>query len=161
VPTAVTNAPTINFCNPNPCCNGGICTSYASSFICNCQSGFSGPTCTTFTQQTLPPVTNPCTQNQCYYGGTCVPNVHNNGFTCICAQGYDGLRCENIKQGTNACLSSPCNYGTCLPNAQTNGYTCLCQEGYTGLVVSCLFLFFENLKSIYGYQGYDYSMIIQ
>lgn len=33
-------------CDPSPCKNGGTCSETWTSFVCNCASHFSGPTCT-------------------------------------------------------------------------------------------------------------------
>ena len=34
-----------NFCSPNPCKNGGTCTDSVDSYICECDSGFTGVDC--------------------------------------------------------------------------------------------------------------------
>lgn len=39
--------PPPNFCSPNPCQNGGQCTSGLTTFQCTCQGNFNGTTCDT------------------------------------------------------------------------------------------------------------------
>ena len=34
-------------CSPNPCQNGGYCTTNGYTFTCSCQFGFAGPYCQT------------------------------------------------------------------------------------------------------------------
>lgn len=41
----VTPAPPPNFCDPNPCQNGGICESGALTYLCKCTDGFKGTNC--------------------------------------------------------------------------------------------------------------------
>lgn len=36
---------TLNYCSPNPCQNGGICSNTSSGALCVCATGFSGPAC--------------------------------------------------------------------------------------------------------------------
>lgn len=35
----------VNSCSGSPCQNGGVCSSYAGSYVCNCSSNYSGPNC--------------------------------------------------------------------------------------------------------------------
>ena len=37
----------VDHCDPNPCLNGGICTSGMDSFTCSCQGDFTGERCET------------------------------------------------------------------------------------------------------------------
>ncbi len=37
---------TLNYCSPNPCQNGGMCSNTSSGALCVCATGFSGATCT-------------------------------------------------------------------------------------------------------------------
>ena len=39
--------PDIDDCVPNPCKNGAVCQDGVNSYICNCTTGYSGPTCST------------------------------------------------------------------------------------------------------------------
>merc|ERR1712100_722237 len=38
---------TSNYCNPNPCQNGGTCDNGSHSYTCNCVDGYSGTNCET------------------------------------------------------------------------------------------------------------------
>ena len=35
----------IDYCNPNPCDNGGICNDGLYNYTCNCKPGFAGDKC--------------------------------------------------------------------------------------------------------------------
>uniref|UniRef100_UPI003B21B7A5 galectin-3-binding protein B-like n=1 Tax=Amphiura filiformis TaxID=82378 RepID=UPI003B21B7A5 len=35
----------INYCDPNPCQNGGVCATRTHDFICTCDAGYHGTTC--------------------------------------------------------------------------------------------------------------------
>ncbi len=37
-----------------------------------------------------------CTGNECFNGGTCIPDNNEIGFTCICVTGFYGNKCERI-----------------------------------------------------------------
>ena len=53
MPYVLTVTPaTVDHCTPNPCQNGGRCTSGSLSFTCECAEGFTGLTCDTGTQAT-------------------------------------------------------------------------------------------------------------
>ena len=41
----VTPVPPPNFCDPDPCQNGGSCESGALTYICKCTDGFKGTNC--------------------------------------------------------------------------------------------------------------------
>ncbi len=41
-------------------------------------------------------VGDPCADNPCLNGGSCIPNSFG-GFTCQCTPGYSGQRCEDRK----------------------------------------------------------------
>ncbi len=70
-----------------------------------------------------------CKEEPCLYGGTCTPNVGEDGFTCDCSPGRTGELCQ---LQINKCHSHPCQHGGhCL--GILNGYHCVCgKTGYTG-----------------------------
>ena len=115
---------TENACSTNPCLNNGLCQSTGgnNSYICSCQSGYSGVNC----QITV----NYCQTNPCINGGSCV--VNSVGLqVCQCAPGFSGTYCHY--QGN--CSSSPCqNNATCVNQVSLNGnYYCQCAPNYYGI----------------------------
>ncbi len=90
---------------------------------------------------------NPCANNPCRNGGTCLLN--GNGFTCNCPANFFGPTCElsNLKSQFFAyfsnnlcvlmhfkdpCAVNPClNGGSCRVNAQNQPF-CVCPLGYSG-----------------------------
>jgi len=74
-----------NACSNNPCLNGATCTTTgtASTYFCNCPSGYSGTNCQIF---------NACFNNPCLNGATC----QNSGssYICVCPQFYSGTNCQ-------------------------------------------------------------------
>ncbi len=72
-------------CSSDPCKNGGTCISDATSYMCECAVGYSGPTCETSGEDA-------CSTNRCQNGGSCV--VKENGSACSCPAGYSGDVCE-------------------------------------------------------------------
>ena len=74
-------------------------------FNCSCPAGFTGPTCST--------PTNECSPNPCQHGATCVDK--HLAFECQCPPGFAGPRCEirlscqadNQCQHNATCLNEP------------------------------------------------------
>ena len=99
-------------CTPNPCLNGGMCTSNGfGGFTCQCLPGYSGQRCEDRKKSTESLVVHvfsmfvllwigadPCASQPCLNGATCRPNGIS-GYQCICPSGYTGSRCE-----TSRCL---------------------------------------------------------
>ncbi|CAH1159654.1 unnamed protein product [Phaedon cochleariae] len=108
----------INFCDSQPCLNGGICTNLASGCSCTCRNGFKG----TFCEDAIEDCESKCLNN-----GVCIQDDIGN-FTCGCNDGYGGEFCE-IKV-------RPCDENTCDNNAtciEENGtFRCLCINGFIG-----------------------------
>lgn len=63
----------INPCTPNPCANGGECTSLQNSYSCQCTKGFSGKNC------------------KYNLNITC-------SLKCTCSLGFNSLKCENNEE---------------------------------------------------------------
>nr|APZ81095.1 Delta [Oopsacas minuta] len=128
------------------CLNGG-CT---APFTCNCESGWTGSTCS----ECIPRMNcDPsggfcdgpfnCKCNPDYSGNNCQndlafcdhnPQVCNDGVCtttginasmCTCTDGYTGINCET---GIDLCNPDPCVNGGCT-NHMTD-YDCVCDNGY-------------------------------
>ena len=68
---------------------------------------------------------DPCLNNPCYNGGTCMISDSIDGFNCSCVTGFQGNRC---KDDVNECLENPCmNGGTCFN--EYGSYKCFCPAG--------------------------------
>ncbi|XP_033634762.1 uncharacterized protein LOC117296026 isoform X3 [Asterias rubens] len=116
-----------NACSSNPCLNSGRCSVVDSTYVCSCQSGYTGLQC-----QTSPVPSPVCSPNPCQNGGSCVVTGVSS-YRCNCLTGTSGSVCQTIAQG-NACSSSPCfNGGQCSVTGGGSSYVCACQAGYTGL----------------------------
>ncbi|CAC5395253.1 Adhesive plaque matrix protein 2 [Mytilus coruscus] len=92
-------------CAPNPCRNGGKCSSDGSgSCKCKCYGGYSGPTCNEgrdgyrckcvggYSGPTCDK--NVCKPNPCQNRGRCYPDNSDDGYKCRCVGGYKGPICE-------------------------------------------------------------------
>ncbi|XP_047465144.1 hyaluronan-binding protein 2-like [Mugil cephalus] len=110
-----------NFCDPNPCLNGGSCTSSDMDFTCSCPEPYMGRTC-----QTL---RNVCENVICGYGD-CVVNVTREPYyECKCRPPFQGPNCKI--RPSSPCEPNPCqNGGSCIK--RTRRFGCACPSGYTG-----------------------------
>uniref|UniRef100_A0A8D0DMD4 Crumbs cell polarity complex component 2 n=1 Tax=Salvator merianae TaxID=96440 RepID=A0A8D0DMD4_SALMN len=129
----------VDDCAPAPCLNGGQCfqrsnQSYygqrldfpgqfsyqdAAGFVCECQPGFNGETCSLNIDE--------CASQPCQNGGNCVDGV--NGYQCLCLPGYTGVECAS---DVDECEAQPCeNGGTCEDG--TADYVCHCALGPGGI----------------------------
>ena len=106
----------IDYCENNPCCNGGTCELAGHSFKCFCPAGYIGDDC--------------CDMNECgierCQNGTCeqIEGV----FECVCPDRYTGDFCES---DTDECDQSPCkNSGSC--QNMRGSFICRCANGYSG-----------------------------
>ncbi len=115
----------VDFCESNPCQNGGTCATTADGFTCTCTEGYSGAACED--------PADPCAWGPCQNGGTCTPE----GlfyYTCACPPSFTGPECDIP---VNPCDPDPCNdHGVCMagdpsdPNAAP--FTCACAAGWQG-----------------------------
>ncbi|XP_060723740.1 sushi, nidogen and EGF-like domain-containing protein 1 isoform X1 [Tachysurus vachellii] len=109
----------INECLSQPCMNGGTCRDRVASFLCECESGFTGQRCQT--EQ------DGCESNPCQNGGVC--RGYRRRHLCVCKEGYIGDRCQTLE---NPCVLQPCgNRGFCRSDRRGN-YSCSCRVGHTG-----------------------------
>nr|CAH7753365.1 unnamed protein product [Callosobruchus chinensis] len=149
----------INYCDSNPCYNGGTCSNEDKGFKCKCRYRFRGKYCEEADE---------CNRT-CLNGGKCVQDDSGSPM-CICLPGFTGKVCENkikhCKSGLCSnnsecieeydtfkcqCLSGfigrrcnllPCDFRPCSEEKRcinlmgnssvANNYRCLCPEGYTG-----------------------------
>ena len=114
-----------DFCDPNPCRNGGTCDLVADGYRCQCNANYIGMNCEDLIAD--------CMDNMCMHNSSC----RDNGLTCDCPLFAAGRYCEVFcphgntgemcEQEINFCQSnsSIClNGGTCL-NTKA-GATCDC-----------------------------------
>uniref|UniRef100_A0A8B9KIB6 Sushi, nidogen and EGF-like domains 1 n=1 Tax=Astyanax mexicanus TaxID=7994 RepID=A0A8B9KIB6_ASTMX len=98
--------------------NGGTCRDRVASFLCECESGFTGLRCQTDLDE--------CLSEPCKHGGTCEDQP--GSYFCHCQQGYTGQDCETEQDG---CESNPClNGGAC--RGYRRSHLCVCKDGYSG-----------------------------
>jgi Notch-like protein len=109
-----------NFCQGNPCHNGGVCTNQEGSHHCACSPGFIGPNCQ-FTGTS-------CDSSPCRNGGTCVNSGDGSEFACLCPAGTTGRTCEQDTR--NECTYNPCKNGQCID--RVGDYDCSCQTEWRG-----------------------------
>ncbi|XP_037343110.2 protein delta homolog 1 isoform X1 [Pungitius pungitius] len=76
----------VDSCQPNPCLNGGNCTSHGPAFTCACPLGFAGFTCNDTSH-------SPCTSRPCANRGMCVAQPDGT-FRCICQKWFAGPTCS-------------------------------------------------------------------
>jgi hypothetical protein len=72
----------VDLCDPNPCQNGGTCSSVGNSVSCTCPAPFSEPYCKE----------NPCQDTTCAAGSTCV--AVGEISICACPHGKGGEQCD-------------------------------------------------------------------
>ncbi|CAB4004793.1 c-binding -like isoform X1, partial [Paramuricea clavata] len=118
----------INECVPvSPCHSNGACNNTEGSYICTCDSGYSGDgfTCNDI-NECLP-------ASPCHVAATC--NNTEGSYNCSCDSGYsgDGVTCNDI----NECLPvSPCHSNGACSNTEGT-YNCVCNSGYSGDGFTC------------------------
>jgi hypothetical protein len=108
----------IDFCQGEPCRNGGSCYQVNGGWACRCPPGTFGADCSGNV--------NECDPNRCV-NGDCQDLV--NGFDCDCYEGFGGLLCE-IPLGGDCGPITCLNGGTCVEELGT--FRCDCPVGYGG-----------------------------
>ncbi|MBN3299790.1 CRUM1 protein, partial [Amia calva] len=117
-------------CSLQVCPAYSNCTSTPGSaeYICSCPVGFTGPNCTTNTNEwsdCLARITN-CSDVPCHHNGTCIDL--DGRYLCQCLPGFRRDYCE---ENINECEPMPCKNGAiCLDGM--NEYHCFCVPGFQG-----------------------------
>lgn len=120
-----------DMCDPNPCENGGTCTSQQRVFTCACVPPYTGEKCSD--------LSDPCHANPCGSFGECTSNPANQTYTCECQPGMMGPDCQT----SDPCYpDNPCqNGGTCqAPDAEDgqpfgeSRYECKCTQNWDPLL---------------------------
>ena len=108
-------------CEPNPCLNGGTCTSVGDDlYTCECEGLFKGQNCEI--------ESNPCDPDPCLNGATCVA-LDTDNYTCECPEGFVGENCDLA----DPCFPNPCqNEGKCAVSADLLSFTCECTPDWYG-----------------------------
>lgn len=107
------------------CSQNGICKylQIYDKFSCNCDSFFSGTTCSSDTR--------PCSKNPCLNNGTCVQNLTDptqTSYYCECGVYYKGKKCESK---INVCENETCSgHGSCVD--ENNEPKCKCFNSFYG-----------------------------
>jgi cysteine-rich repeat protein len=116
----------INYCQPNPCKNAGICSRTGAllneGYTCACPAGYTGKNCT----QDI----NECASNPCQHGSTCfnVPGT----FSCNCGQdlGYRGVFCEEPLCGDKIVREGESCDDKNLDDGDGCSHTCSVEKGF-------------------------------
>ncbi|KAI3383429.1 hypothetical protein SNEBB_005763 [Seison nebaliae] len=108
----------INYCQSDPCINGGKCEplELTLGYKCICPEPFYGDNCEFFIEEN-----NACLSRPCLRGSTCYGTQKY--YRCECLAGWTGINCDI---DINECeINNPCqNNGICL-NSE-GSFACLC-----------------------------------
>ena len=106
----------LNPCGSNPCGTHGSCSVVDDAFVCTCDMGYMGETCTEcmdeYINSSVNPGTcilNPCTGFDCG-NGTCSVNA-SDAAVCTCDTGYTGATCDTCAEGYE---EFPAESGICV-----------------------------------------------
>ncbi len=135
----------IEYCDPNPCQNGGSCTNGILGFNCSCKANYFGETCMLcapgFTGVACDMNIEYCDPNPCQNGGNCTNSI--TGFNCSCSANYFGETCTSMVEcapgftgaacdmNIEYCDTNPCQNGGNCTNS-TSGFNCNCSADYFG-----------------------------
>ncbi|WP_146660786.1 DNRLRE domain-containing protein, partial [Enhygromyxa salina] len=146
--------PPEDYCDPDPCVNGGTCANGEDDYTCACPAGFDGVNCENeidecaaapcvngvcqdqladymcicqpgWTGDNCETDINECDAAPCVNGGICTDLI--NAYSCTCDAGFDGVNCEI---DIDECAGDPCVNGECTDGS--NDYTCACDPGFEG-----------------------------
>ncbi|XP_063678844.1 uncharacterized protein LOC134814630 [Bolinopsis microptera] len=109
-------------CSSDPCYNGQ-CVDLNIGYTCECEEGWTGPTCGTR-------ATGWCSKQPCRNGARCEEHqgLSTGPYRCHCMPGFKGQYCEEEA----VCDRVTClNGGTC-DSGDGRTYTCQCRDGFAG-----------------------------
>ncbi|XP_030855814.1 slit homolog 2 protein-like [Strongylocentrotus purpuratus] len=92
----VEEVPPSGICQTEMCRNGGTCSLYRNTYVCDCPEEFSGDLCEV-------PTMFDCAISLCQNSGTCVKTIESDGrqtSRCDCQENYIGTTCETNLLGT-------------------------------------------------------------
>eukprot|EP00794_Sanderia_malayensis_P015961 gene15961-17567_t len=129
-------------CQNNPCSNSGSCVGVLSqcpsnnptcvrtyvSYNCTCSGQWTGSKCENV---------QPCFNNPCQNGGTCIANTNttSSNYTCACASGFKGSQCQlkvTKKDETNVAMIVGIVVG-CVVLILIIGIAYMCCKGQQGM----------------------------
>ena len=137
----------MNYCNPNPCQNGGTCvpSTDGTSFSCKCKIGYSGFNCqtcmtmsivvttfvpTTSTITTTSTLTTTLTTTRTSTSTTTSTTSTTSTTATTSTSTITTTTTTTVTQTSN-CANSQCKNGaSCVPTQ--SAYVCSCLGGYTG-----------------------------
>ena len=102
------------------CSNHGTCQMINSSFVCVCNSNYTGKSCQKDRRA--------CSCNPCVNNGQCIDNLTDSSYKCQCAYSFYGSNCESQ---VNLCQNFTCSRnGYC--DQTNNSPNCICFVNFLG-----------------------------
>ncbi len=107
------------YCFEQSCTGNGTCTNEESSYICNCNPGYTGIDCGINIDD--------CEDENCSGNGRCIDELNSE-----CSPGFSGTNCET---DIDECDGQNCSgKGLCMDGI--NSYVCVCVAGYILVLIA-------------------------
>ncbi|XP_028415947.1 pro-epidermal growth factor-like isoform X2 [Dendronephthya gigantea] len=109
----------------NICPANSTCTNSSGSFVCSCDTGFTG-------NKTVCQDVNECAEDSCGSNSNCENTI--GSYLCQCQTGFarNGKDCADV----NECESHPCDMNANCSNS-VGSFTCTCNKGFKGNGTNC------------------------